>query len=276
MIKVPKGSTAQLEVDFTSEGQPVDPDIVHLWVTDPTSVTQDRTDTIEHDPAQVGHYQAEVDVLTAGAWYFRWETTGAGQSVVEGYLWVAPSLMDPPLPIAMPPDPAQVRAESTVDYEAEGVDDVDYVARMREATGLVESLTGRTLDATLAAGLRPLALRAVRMKTEKVVVLGTTKARVQGSTSGRLRSFTAGPYSETYFGPQDAAAVKTLDPDPELNEVLWALATDDMRDYWTYLWHGTVRPAATIQSFDFGLAPGGYRLPRVGPGVPGYPPSGWE
>jgi hypothetical protein len=284
MLNVPRGAVALIEVDFTDDdGSPVDPATVALTVRKPDGSTQLLTDMIEHVVEEVGHYSAPVVASVAGSWYYRWETTGTGTvGVLEGYFFAEPAMWDPPWTPVMPPEAPEVRSESTIDFAAQGIDDRAYLGWMREAVSLVQSLTGRALDASLPAALRPLALRAVRMKTEKVALLGAAKQRSSSITGGNLRSISAGPWSESYFGPGEAASAKVLDPDPALNEVLWALATDDMRDYWRELWGMAVRPAAAVQGFDWGLAPGGYRRSSlglgggVGPGVPGYPPPGWE
>lgn len=118
-----------------------------------------------------------------------------------------------------------------------------------DATALVESLTCRTLDAALAADARlaRLAVRAVTMKAERVGSIWAAKARRASIRSLALKSFTAGPYSETYFGPEEATSLKALDPDRELHEVLWALATEECRERWLALWTGVHEPASAVQ-----------------------------
>lgn len=122
--------------------------------------------------------------------------------------------------------------------------ETDLANAIQSATALVESLTCRKFDATMPEELVPLAIQATVWKTEQVLLGSSMKSR--RSTIGRraLKSMTAGPYSETYFGPDEAAKTKRLDLDPEMHDLLWALATEECRERWLELWGEYFRPAA--------------------------------
>jgi hypothetical protein len=161
--------------------------------------------------------------------------------------------------VALPPAPNQIRLRSELLQKRYPEDpfDADVEAALgdtvEDATVLVESLTCRTLDNALAQDrqLGRLALRAVILKAEQFGQRSTAKAAGGLAAGQMLRGFTAGPYSEQYFGPDEAAKAKLLDPNPTLHEVLWALATEECRENWIALWTGEHPPAAMIQTFDW-------------------------
>lgn len=131
---------------------------------------------------------------------------------------------------------------------------------VRDAVAIIESLTGRRLDPTLPEGLVRIAVRAVTLKTERMgLATASAKVRRKAISGTRLRSFTAGPYSESYFGPEEASRAKMLDPDPDLNELLWALTTEAKREEWMILWGlKSYAPAFAVQSFDYRRTRGRY------------------
>lgn len=125
---------------------------------------------------------------------------------------------------------------------------------------VVSSLTGRKIGPPDTPGvevpmwLRPVAIRAMALRAERIAVTGTAQKRQGSIGTLQLRGFSAGPYSEQYFGPGEAATAKVLDPDPAVHELLWALATEQKRDEWLALWGGAQPPADAVQSFAFGAA----------------------
>lgn len=168
----------------------------------------------------------------------------------------------------IPPTPADLRARSALvrtRYPAEPYDaqrELDIQNAIETAQGLIKSLTCRAMDETIPADLRVLAIRAIVLKTEQVLLTGEYRARRGVIGSGRqLRSFTAGSYAESYFGPQEAGRMKRLDPDDALHEVLWALATEECREAWLALWGEEPAPASAVQTFDWRHQgrPSGYR-----------------
>lgn len=125
--------------------------------------------------------------------------------------------------------------------------------------GLLSEMTGRIIgaDATgeeIPTSLVALAKRAVVMKIEALVTsLGGTFAERRGSIQGgKLASFSAGAYAESYFGPEAAAQAGRLDPDQAINDILWALTTEEKRAEWLAQWRGIEKPAAMAQSFEWG------------------------
>lgn len=175
--------------------------------------------------------------------------------------------------VFLPPSAAEVRQRSAFlqSLLPTGVGSNDETLReeVLDAKALVESLTCRNLDVSLGdPRLDRLALRAVTLKTE-AIANGEALAKARKARLGTqlLKSFSAGPYSETYFGPDQAAALKRLDPDPATHEVLWALATQECRDAWLVLWGISVAPPfAGVQAFDYGHRGG--QIPSSFPQVP--------
>jgi hypothetical protein len=162
------------------------------------------------------------------------------------------------------PTPDEVRPRSellTARYPDDdgGPNDLKLKALLDDDAPVVSSLTGRiigpegTPGEEVPAWLVPVAMRVMALRAERMSVTGTARARTGVLGSLRLRSFSAGPYSESYFGPGEAATAKVLDPDPAVHELLWALATEEMRRYWLRLWGlGVEDPAVAVQSFEWG------------------------
>jgi hypothetical protein len=159
--------------------------------------------------------------------------------------------------VALPPSANQIRLRSALlrqRYPSDPLDpevEADLADAVNDATVLVESLTCRVLDNALAQDrqLGRLALRAVILKTEQLGQRSTVRAAGGLAAGQMLRSFTVGPYSESYFGPDEAGKAKVLDPNPVMHEVLWALATEECREKWLAIWRGEDTPAAMIQTF---------------------------
>lgn len=140
------------------------------------------------------------------------------------------------------PSAESVRARSELLTERYPVLDGDaaLVILIEDASVMVSSLTCRDIGVgegeEVPVGQVPLAVRAVTLKAEQLAVLSGTKARKGAASAGRVRSFSAGSYSESYFGPDEAAKAGRLDADPVLHEALWALATEACREAWFRLW----------------------------------------
>lgn len=161
--------------------------------------------------------------------------------------------------VFLPPSAGEVRQRSALLQSllpsGVGTNDEKLREAVLDAKALVESLTCRNLDASLGdARLDRLAMRAVILKTERIAQgEATAQAARRRVSSLQLKSMTAGPYSETYFGPDQAASLKVLDPDPPTHEALWALATPECRDAWLVLWGQAVAPPwSGTQAFDYG------------------------
>jgi len=156
------------------------------------------------------------------------------------------------------PSVADVQLRSPLLAEYEDPDRLQVV--LDDDAPVVSELTGRAIGPPGTPGeevpdyLRPVAIRALALRAERFLVTGTAEKRTGAIGALALRSFTAGPYSETYFGPGEAASAKTLDPDPAVHELLWALATPEKRAYWLALWGVQEPPAfAQVESLGFGM-----------------------
>lgn len=214
-----------------------------------------------------GYYTVDLTCPTPGDFVLVWEWTDPptlASTAVDDLRVLAPGAV--PSGIPGPITAALIRQRSPLlaaRYPAAVPYDpaTDALAPLvLDSMALVESLTGRDLglhigDTALPDAMWPLAWRAVSLKAEALAVVGGTAKERQTAIKGlALRSFTAGPYSESYFGPGEAQSAGVLDPDPQLHEVLWALATPEMRDYWLRIWGKLVEaPAAAVQQFAWGL-----------------------
>lgn len=154
------------------------------------------------------------------------------------------------------PTPDQIRARSALvaqRFPSPG-GNAELTATAEVIGPIIADLTGRAISGApgeeVPDYLVPVAERAFALKIERTPT--TVKDRKKLLASLNLRSFSAGPYSESYFGPGEAAQIKQLDPDAETHQVLWALATEAKRAYWLLLWGDQVAPAAGVQSFNWG------------------------
>lgn len=167
----------------------------------------------------------------------------------------------------------EVRARSELlrtDLPAPG-GDAALTALIEDASALISAMTCRDIGAgtgeDVPAALLPVARRAVTLKSEALYVSGTPTARRGAIGGGRLQSISAGPWSESYFGPGEAAQAGVLDPDPALHEALWALATEECRQEWLLLWAALrgdldAPPASAVEEVDW--LPGARRSSVLG------------
>lgn len=129
---------------------------------------------------------------------------------------------------------------------------------------LVGSLTGRAIAGTegedVPTALRPLAVMAIAMKTAAMFPDGASaEGAEEAVTNSKLRSISAGSWSESYFGPGEAAQAKQLDLDPTLASLLWALCTEEKKAEWIALWDPDNAPGfSVVEAFDYGQRPGRY------------------
>lgn len=136
---------------------------------------------------------------------------------------------------------------------------------------LIEPLIESTIDGytfeDVPAPLVDIAMRAVALEIEREIVTGDPAFAEQVATGRRLRGFSAGPYSESYFAPGEFARKGAsqgrpiMDQDERLDAALWALASQEAREYFIAQATGVNVPAGTITSFDYrkqaiGDAPG--------------------
>lgn len=187
---------------------------------------------------------------------------------------------------ALPPSPDDLRTISpllrqnfplppTDAYQIADLRNVTY-----QATALVQAATWRLIDPTLGdaapegyvseavpPALVPVALQAIARMAERLDVTSAPDLAEQIATGRRLRGFSAGPYSENYFDPgqfarRGVSARPTMDNDDALDTALWALATEDARDYAVWRQSGIAPPTGLATTFDYrrqslGYAAGG-------------------
>lgn len=195
------------------------------------------------------------------------------------------------------PTPDELRAASPLltlklPDDTGGPNDAALNARAAEAATLVSSLTFRTIEPVTSStvegwdfegvpdDLVPLATRAIALMVEHEVVTGAADFAERLATGRLLRGFSAGPYSEQYFAPGEFArrgasqGRPPMDPDERLDTVLWALATEDAREYFVFMATGQSAPAGQAVAFSYRRQNLGY-----GAGAVGYPtrggPDGW-
>jgi hypothetical protein len=176
------------------------------------------------------------------------------------------------------PTPDQLRADSDLIAAKfpDGGDDAKLEARAATAAAFVASLTFRLIEPVdtstvedevfeeVPAGLVPVAIHAVAVMVERMVVTGAPDFAEQAATGRRLRGFSAGPYSEQYFAPGEFArrgaqqGRPPMDPDEALDAALWALATEAARESFFAWATGVQPPAGAVTTFDGRRSGGGY------------------
>lgn len=183
------------------------------------------------------------------------------------------------------PSPDELRAASEVidkRFPSGGSEDAKLEARAEAAATLVSTLTFRTIEPIVEstiegyafeevpAQLKAIAVRAVALMVNHELVTGDVAFAEELATGRLKRGFTAGPYSESYFAPGEFARRgaeqqrPAMDPDEQLDAALWALATEDAREYFVETATGVRAPASAITTFDYtrqatGDRPGGIR-----------------
>lgn len=164
------------------------------------------------------------------------------------------------------PTAAEVRERSPLlaaAYPAGEPGDAELQRRIDVAAPLVGEMTGRIIAGTegeeVPDGLLPVALEAITLKTAQLHgAVGTADNAEEALERSRLRSIAAGSWSESYWGPGEAAQGKALDTDPILASLLWALCTEDKKHEWEELWSGKEKGFSMIESYDYSRRPGGY------------------
>lgn len=150
----------------------------------------------------------------------------------------------------------------------------DLTAVVEDASAVVASLTGRLIEPyaegeEVPAGLVGVAVRAVARMAELMDTEAEATSADVAARGRRLRGFSAGPYSETYFAPGDLVVTKgarpQFSPDPTLDRLLWALATDEAKDALMALVTGVQPPAGAVTAFDYRKMGGGIASVPLGP-----------
>lgn len=188
----------------------------------------------------------------------------------------------------IPPSPEDVRNASPLlrqNYPIPAVDPYassDLRANVYQATALVQAITWRIIDPTLGcpapdgyvceltpAELVPVAINVITRMTERIAVTTAADFAEQLATGRLLRGFTAGPYSENYFAPGEFSRKGTtgrpaVDSDSNIDAALWALMTEDARDYFMFRAGGISPPVGVASSFDYRRQSLGYAAGEMG------------
>lgn len=245
-----------------------DPDLEHVGIKvmdgdGGTVVARTEADIVELAPGlyATDSLQSPSKVAT---YIVVWDDGGTGIATEELRVsYTAPAEVVPPeggVDVAL----ARKRSALLAKRFPEGTEEV-LQELLNVAAGLVSELTGRLIPPAetgeaVPIGMWPLAVQAVIMEAEVIApLLGTAEDREDSIDRSRLRSIAAGSWSESYFGPGEAAKNKQLADDPILAQLLWALATEEKRAEWLEQWDsGHQRGFSMIESFDYSRRPSGY------------------
>jgi hypothetical protein len=154
------------------------------------------------------------------------------------------------------PDAEDIREWSSVDFAAQGYPaptppDDDPLQRIVDAAiAYIAKVTGRQPLTSVPDEDVILAEDAVRMRTEQLVMQSRAET-VESSTDDQVRSFSAGSYSETRFDRKKGTE-RVLNTWPALEEILWALMTEDAKEQWIADLGGEPAPAFEIAEIEFG------------------------
>lgn len=217
-------------------------------------------------------------------WYFLVFTDVAG-----GYSDPSDPLRNTSAEDELPPTPDAIRAQSpllrknfplppTNAYQPSDLRNLVY-----QSVSLVQSLTWRLIDPSLGDSSPegyvseavppwqvPIVFQAVARMAERVSVTTAPAFAEQLATGRLLRGFSAGPYSEQYFSPGEFArrgaqqGRQPMDVESAIDEALWALATEDARDYFVWRATGITPPTGVATAFDYRRANVGYSAGGLG------------
>lgn len=190
--------------------------------------------------------------------------------------------------VGLPPTPEMIRGASPLLRAKFPVPSPDAYAMadltnlVTAATAYVQAMTFRVIDPALGCSapedyvcedtpdaLIPVAIQAIARIAERVKVTTDPAFAEQIATGRRLRGFSAGPYSESYFAPGEFArrgvqGRPAMDPDDVIDQLLWALATEDARDYFVFRATGQAPPVGMATSFDYRRQSLGYGAGSAG------------
>lgn len=160
------------------------------------------------------------------------------------------------------PTPEALRTDSdllALKLPASSENDAKLTQRATVTAAIVAAITGRQIDPVtegveVPAGLQPLAIHAIARFVERRIIMGAAATAEKTAMGRLLRGFTAGPYSESYFSPGDLqmkGGRPVMDADADLDETLWALATEEARANWIAQATGVQPPAGVASTFDY-------------------------
>lgn len=165
---------------------------------------------------------------------------------------------------------AEVREWSKVDFA--GLDypvpdsGPDPLQRLvNRAIEYVVRVTGHAF-VPIPAELRYTWEEAVQRRVEQLAFKAQEDEAETAGDFELINNFSAGAYSETRRDLGATEKARQINPWPLLNDLLWALATDESRDEWLEYWDtasGKTAPAfdVTEMDWDYMGAPGDYGYP---------------
>lgn len=227
-----------------------------LRVQEPDGVLVDYAGAaVLHD--SLGLYHVLHTAAKLGTHVYRW--TGAAPTstvVLEGEFFVEESLFDSPEDW-QPVTAGEVAAGSSVDFAALGLDPRRLQTAVEVALAWIAWATGRPIDSTLPDSLKALGREAVRQRVE-LAAYRASADNVQNAGTEGISSMSVGGLSISFRDPgaarsSGAAGVPALTPWRALNETLWALMTDERRDYWIGQFSGRDVPAFEVTEPDFSI-----------------------
>lgn len=137
-----------------------------------------------------------------------------------------------PAPVSGP-DPLQVLVDRSVEY--------------------VLRVTGQTAD-SIPETLANTYEEAIQRRTEQLAYKAQEDEAETAADFELINNFSAGSYSETRRGLGETEKQRQINPWPLLNDLLWALATEDARDEWIEYWDsagGKTAPAFDVTEMDW-------------------------
>lgn len=146
------------------------------------------------------------------------------------------------------------------------------------ACDYVAWVTGRLLDESMPPAFERMAQKAVVLRVEQQVNLDSEEQQEALNAGQALKGFSVTGYSEQYVDPGDASKSQRegmmINPNAELNRLLWALCTPERMAWWRgFLSDGGI-PAYGVVEMDWSGANrwGGYP-DALGGGLPGDMPG---
>lgn len=167
--------------------------------------------------------------------------------------------------VTLPPSVDDLKTWSRVDFtslDAPYTDD-DLQIRIDRACSYLTGYTGRPIDDTMPPPLVPIAQDAVQLRVEQIV-FQEQPDYVETSNDNLIQSFSAGNYSETRHEPGRSrytglpTGLPEFNSNTALNQDIWFLCTDEMRDYWRYILQGQGAPTIATTEVDWGNYDGLY------------------
>lgn len=154
------------------------------------------------------------------------------------------------------PTSLEIRARSRIDYATYPLPN-PYVAAgdplngpLAEALAYVAVMTCRDPLTDVPDALAPLALSAVRMRVEQIV-MGEDPDTIETAVDDDVQSFSAGSYSESRRARAGFLKDGMLNGWKALDRLLWLLMTAECRAAWTAEMTGESQPSFAVTEVDY-------------------------